>query len=217
VTRYKKRPPDGPETPGQTWGRELFNMMLQRRIPVASMAETLGVSASAVSQARMGQYLPSMEQAAAYADALAAPSLLRLCAELRTRVCDECGKEFVENHRGGAAQRWCGRSCKWLGRYHESTDRQDRRDRYDRWMRLAKKRQRAINGFCWDCEPDGACKQADCKLRPESPLPLITVEPVGTPMTGTVRHPEDSALRRTRRLEYEREWARARRAKVRVA
>jgi transcriptional regulator with XRE-family HTH domain len=39
----------------------------------------------------------------------------------------------------------------------------------------------AVEAFCNGCEPDGICRDAECPLRPVSPLPVSAPRPVATP------------------------------------
>jgi hypothetical protein len=169
---------------------------------------------SSVTQMRTGRYLPSMRKASQVAEALEAPELLHLRAELGKRACEVCGRQYIEDHRGGYGQRWCSRACRDVGRKREKSaeSRAYTLKRYDRWRRLALYRQGLIDTMCRSCEPDGACRQADCALRPGSPLPLLESEDVGVAAKGTVRLPPGSVLRGELTRARKAAWARRKRA-----
>jgi hypothetical protein len=155
-----------------------------------------------------------MEQASRYAEALMAPHLVSLCASLRTKECEVCGSSYVEDHNGGLAQRWCSDNCRWVGRGREKAQkgRDETQRRYDLWARRARKLAKAVGAMCRGCEPEGACRQADCPLRPVSPLPLVGDVSVPLATRGSVRHPADHPLRAVRLRESKAAWARAKRA-----
>lgn len=201
-------------TPAKRWGNELTAVMQARQIPCKALAAAMGKSMSSVSQARSGQYLPSVAQAAQYAEALLAPHLQELCADLRKKRCEVCGRMFVEDHHGGLRQFWCSESCKHVGRARARAGKTatDTKLRYDLWQRRAKQRQTLIDRMCWTCEPEGGCRDGRCPLRPASPLPLVDVRDVGVAEKGSVRLDAADPRRRKRQQERQREWLRSRRA-----
>jgi len=58
-----------------------------------------------------------------------------------------------------------------LATYAKSDAR--RRQRVDQQGRLLEDHRQAVEAMCRGCEPEGRCRDAECALRPVSPLPLI--------------------------------------------
>ena len=205
------------DTPAKRWAAALIRVMQQRQVPVKGLAAATGTGMSSVSQLRTGDYLPSMAKAAQIADALAAPELVKLCADLRRRRCEVCDREFIEDHNGGTAQRWCDPACKEVGRKRikAANDRAFVTRRHDLWKRRYVAAQSAIERMCWSCEPEGACRQPDCALRPRSPLPIVGSSDVPLAASGSVRLTPGSVLRVE--LTKKRKAAWAKRARARVA
>jgi transcriptional regulator with XRE-family HTH domain len=208
-----------PMTPARRWGSELRRVMIDNSVPILALAEAIGTSKSSVAQARSGRYLPSLQMASRYAEALMYPYLSTLCAELRTRTCEICEREFVEDHAGGHPQRWCDKECQNIGRsrIRRGKTAEETEKRYSVWKRRAKDRQRAIDVMCWTCEPEGACRQEECALRAHSPLPCVDVVDVSVAAKGTVRLERDDPRRQARLRLKKAEWNRQKRAKERAA
>lgn len=203
-------------TPAQRWGAALKHQMTLQRVPVRSLARVTGIHPKTLQGYRKGRVLPRVQRAAEIADALVAPNLLALCTRLRTEECDECGRGFVRDQRGGNPQRWCSRLCsdRHRKRVVYAEDRRWTGKRYDAWKRKAERLQAHVDAMCRACEPDGACRTSDCPLRGASPFVLVEERHIERPEQGIIRHPPGSSLGRERRLEREREYARRRRSAV---
>ena len=172
------------------------------------LAKAVGIHESGVVQLRNGYRMPSVQNAARFADALTSPHLLTLCTKLRTTECTICGKAYVEDHAGGHKQLACSPRCKWNLRYRR--ERKTRWQKLDFWRRRFEDAQALIDEMCWDCEPEGACRTPECPLRDGSPLPLLGEVSVGVPQSGSIvrRVPEG---RQKHRRDYRTEWARRKR------
>jgi transcriptional regulator with XRE-family HTH domain len=152
-------------TPAQTWGRELRRVLRRKDVSRTELARMVGTTYDSVSNWIAGRWFPTYRTAQRVAYALESEHLLNLAKRIRTRECEHCGKTFVSTGKGTPA-RWCSARCRnyrWDVRKHETLAK----ERHERNGRELAVYRRAVDAFCWRCEPDGLCE-----LRNVSPLRL---------------------------------------------
>lgn len=211
--------PEGREAtrlPGMraVFAAELTRALVARRVEQRVIAEAVGIGRSHLSDVRRGYRFPIHETAVALAEVLDWPRLASLSLELRTRACVVCGAPFVDvSHQ--QTRVYCGHAC-----WSTASKRRERGRRMDRSVverhRLAAF-QEAVDAFCRQCEPDAVCRDAGCRLRPVSPLPMARRDrqelPVLRPTEG-FRGPRivpDRGVSDAKRA-YNRDWMRRNRA-----
>jgi transcriptional regulator with XRE-family HTH domain len=136
--------------------------MKARGISTNQLAKAIGTSGSAVHQTMRGAHLPTLRTANRLAEALADPELFSLMVTIRTIECAICRRTFVAEAR----RIYCTVECRLLAAKGVSV------------TPAADQRQLAIEAFCRECEPEGACRDGSCVLRAFSPLPLVPLETV---------------------------------------
>lgn len=132
------------------------------------LAQASRIDLNYISTLRSGTRFPLPATAARIAQVLEWPALAELCIRLRARVCEVCGKEFVDNSRQLKA-RFCGKGCQ-----STSITRRKRGSHGKLLVVLQHEMERAreaVGAFCRSCAPEGVCWNDQCELRPVSPLP----------------------------------------------
>lgn len=156
-------------TPAEQWSSSVIEAMDRRGLTTLGLARKTQVSPHTVRRWRRGLAIPRMDTAARAADVLFYPSLLDIVRKARTRVCDFCGREFMDD--GNAIR------ARYCSRRHESAyrNREARPVKYEAFVTRkhdAVKLQTAVDAYCWGCEPEGVCRTPECELRGVSPLKL---------------------------------------------
>lgn len=134
------------------------------------LANKLGVHHSAISNYVHGKSVPLPEVASLLSETLFNPKISELVIKSRMRKCVICEKEFVDNGNGGKPARTCGPSCRKVRRERERMGYTPRSGvvTNHRWEVVAEQ----VKKYCFECNPDGVCRDAGCHLRGISPLPL---------------------------------------------
>ncbi|MES2210932.1 MAG: hypothetical protein V4515_12240 [Chloroflexota bacterium] len=174
------------------FGRELVRALETRGIPRQEIHRATGIGRTALDHYRVGASLPRTAAAVALATALDWPRLAEIVRKARTRACSRCGTHFRNDGGNMGAKRYCSPSCREVAaserdastRARQAGQTGDGRRRYQEvarlrsGIRIAEERSAdllgAIADMCASCEPEGACRTADCALRAFSPLPLAT-------------------------------------------
>jgi endogenous inhibitor of DNA gyrase (YacG/DUF329 family) len=144
--------------------------MKRRNVTRTQLGAMVDASPDSVTSWMVGRWFPTYRTAQRVAYALESEHLLNLARRIRTRECEHCGKTFVSTGKGTPA-RWCSPRCRnhrWDVRSHK-VRAEEKRERNGRELAVYR---RAVEAFCWQCEPDGLCRMAECELRNVSPLRL---------------------------------------------
>ncbi|MGV0985015.1 MAG: helix-turn-helix domain-containing protein [Limnohabitans sp.] len=187
--------PDSPKAlAAKTFGRELEKAAAARNVSWRELERQTGLGRSSLSNYRHGALLPKTEAAYALATVLGWPKLRDLIDAARQYRCQNplCGRMYRNDT--GAPNRYCSRTCRDAvasakaaksrantagnlermglpGRRTRSEADRDRRAA----VRLTREEIRlyaaCVEAFCRACEPEGMCRDAECDLRPVSPLP----------------------------------------------
>lgn len=154
---------------------ELRRAMTRRGISQSALADRIGYSRSNLAHVLHRGALPTPETAERLADALDWPILAVKAVQERSGTCALCDAPFVRAPRS-PARRYCSDRCKRAAAARRVRD--DTRVRVLTETRLTKKRltehQQAVDRMCRTCEPEGLCRDAECPLRPVSPLNLAS-------------------------------------------
>lgn len=166
--------------PARRFGRALGRSMAARGISERRLAEVTGISRSGVRQYRCGYNLPSLANGQALAAALDDDGLATLIRRCRTERCAICSSEFVNE---GTPQRYCSDVCRGVAaKKRFGVETRVRADVAERGAAAAESTlaqfREAVAAMCLACEPEGACRTADCSLRPVSPLPMSRAKTV---------------------------------------
>lgn len=161
----------------ERFARELERVMRHRDVGTRPVAEALGASRTTIMYWRTGRVLPRLATAARLAQVLDAPRLLELAGELRRKRCPVDDVEFVDD-TGSDNRIYCSTSCLRVGQKAKAG--RPVRETAVRAERALARHRAAVAAMCAGCEPEGACRDAECALRPVSPLPLLELrrEPV---------------------------------------
>lgn len=158
------------------YSKELRAAMTRRGVKPSTLADRIGYGRTNLRRILDRDVLPTVEVAQRLAEELEWPSLATKAVEARTGTCELCGATFVRAPRGHS-RRFCGSRCK--GASHARRARDSMRTKTLTETRLTRKRledfQLAVLAMCRGCEPEGRCRDADCALRPVSPLTLADV------------------------------------------
>jgi hypothetical protein len=116
-----------------------------------------------------GRSIPSVTLVAKLADVLHAPDLIRTSNAIRTKACAICGQPYLDS-TGELKRLYCGDSC------HKTALSRQRRGSHLESIaitrRMLERHRDAVGKFCRACACDSVCPDAECVLRPVSPLPL---------------------------------------------
>lgn len=138
------------------YGTALRAAMTRRKVTRRELADAVGVSTTMIGFYRTARYLPRPEIAVLLAEYLNDVRLSELCLAGAVVRCDFCGREVI---RGGSRRRYCSVACRSKAHAVGVTP-------------PTPAVQAAVDQFCRECEPEGACRTAGCPLQPFSPLPL---------------------------------------------
>lgn len=171
------------------FGEALKRAMRSNGYTVNRLAAEIGYARHNLSDARSGYQMPSPTHLSTLVTLLDAPHLMVIARDYLRRTCDHCGAEFHQRQQRGPTQaRFCGPDCR--RRWHLSESRRKTKSTLPSRIRSAtrevvhlkrrldeadseNRRILAIAAAnCWDCEPEGVCHMAECKMRELSPLPL---------------------------------------------
>jgi hypothetical protein len=159
--------------------RQLRHAIDTRGLTMRQLGDMTNLDPQTISNAARGVSLPTFQTVARLAEALEWPLLLQLVAADRKRRCKVCRQQFVTTHYRPDVRRFCSKKCQQVAwfrtRNHRSHDVASTR------LRAA---QTAIEEFCNWHEPEGVCREADCPLRPFSPLPLVPLNGMRRPTRG---------------------------------
>lgn len=158
---------------------EVRRAMAAKRVTGYALADALGVTQHQVNRWCHGQSIPLVKMATRIADALDAPMIVELVKQHRTYRCRTCKQPGITEGTG-IRRRYCSDTCrriaKKLGKSGPPISAVGSR------LRLYGE---AVAEFCGECNPSGLCRDAECALRPVSPLPLAEgLRPVATPKDG---------------------------------
>lgn len=151
-------------------GRELKESMKQHGLTQEQLALLINRHHSSISNYIHGKAVPIPAIAAALSEALLNPRISEMVIESRMRTCVICERRFVDNGNGGPPARTCSASCRKLRHERERMGHAPRGSvvTNHRWEIVAEQ----VRKFCFDCNPDGVCRDGQCHLRGISPLPL---------------------------------------------
>lgn len=150
------------------FGVLLTETMAARGVGKKGLTRQLGVSGGLLWQWSNGNNLPRMETALRLAEALGEPRLADIVREARTASCEVCGASII--NEGGGPVRFCTEACRVVRNVARSgTPTRQRAVVAERRLALY---QDAVAAYCAGCEPEGLCRDAECALRPVSPLRL---------------------------------------------
>lgn len=150
------------------FGTLLTETMAARGVGKKGLARQLGTSGGLLWQWAHGNNLPRLETALRLAEALGEPRLASIVREARTQQCETCGTDIL--NEGGTPVRFCGETCKAIrNQLRGGKPARERAVVAERRLALY---QESVATFCRGCEPDGLCRDAECALRPVSPLRL---------------------------------------------
>lgn len=221
-------PPDSPKAvQAAEFGRELVKACRARSVPLKELERAAGVGHTCLDNYRRGLILPRTETAYVLAAALDWPQLRVLVDRFRTATCGRSGCERRFRNDGGSRKRYCSYECQQIARARRQASQRARRagqtgDGRSRAAQIARLHSAvkiadekvavlssAIGAMCLECEPEAICRQAECPLRPFSPLPLELHAGTGQPRTiATIRSGSWSPERRaTFRAHLEERWS----------
>lgn len=153
---------------------ELRRALAARGMSGKALGDAIGMSHSTVYDILRNDRVPTVQTAALMADALGWPNLVNIARRDRTKTCEVCGTSFVDAGRNGVA-RCCGPTCqgtRYQRRVRGSIVADNLRGRAEVAENRLDLHRRAVAAFCAGCEPESFCRDAECSLRPVSPLPL---------------------------------------------
>lgn len=154
------------------FGVLLEETMARRGVGKKGLARQLGTSGGLLWQWAHGNNLPRLETAMRLAEALGEPRLADIVREARTVPCEVCGTPIL--NEGGGPVRFCTDACKVVRNVLRSgTPTRQRAIVAERRLALY---QDAVAAMCHGCEPEGLCRDAECALRPVSPLRMARRE-----------------------------------------
>ena len=161
------------------WGEAVYTRMKERGVRPVDVERATGIKAETLAHWRHGRSLAAIDSGLAVSDFLDSLKLRALIMHLRTDTCarKECGREFINNQRNWAGQRFCGPRCRSVafGSKREPARERKRAQRFKRNGRLLAIYQGAISETCRDwCVNDGLCPDATCPIQVAelSPLPV---------------------------------------------
>jgi hypothetical protein len=155
--------------------REEFKKALEvRKMNLTKLAEEVDMAYDSLKKYKRGVHLPTMESAAKLADALKWPALSEAAKLQQTCEAEDCERTFWVNNR--AKRRFCTRACS-TRTYRLNVLRPDGKKRvkseYLRKTHQLALHEEAVRLFCISCVgSDYICPDAECPLRPVSPMPL---------------------------------------------
>lgn len=151
---------------------ELKRAMTIRGVTRADIYRPLGACSSLAKRWTTGEAFPDHGTVLAIADLLDWPHLVTLSLAARSGTCEACGAPTLAT-RGPRPPRFCGARC-----IRRTRDRQlNARKRLQAVGVVKRERdllREAVAAMCRGCEPEGLCRDAECALRPVSPLPLAS-------------------------------------------
>jgi predicted nucleic acid-binding Zn ribbon protein len=160
--------PDSPRKRAAVrFGALLVETMAARGVGKKGLARQLATSGGLIWQWSAGNNLPRLETALRLAEALGEPRLADIVREARTVNCEVCGTPIL--NEGGTPVRFCTESCREVRRKLRVGAEPARVRAVGAERRLALY-QDAVATMCRGCEPEGLCRDAECALRPVSPL-----------------------------------------------
>lgn len=164
-------PADSPKvTVANAFGRELARAMQRRSVGARTLAAAVGTGRSTITNHRRGVLLPRHALAVRYAQALDWPKLVTLSLAARQKSCHHCTRTFIDDS-GSSNRMYCDSRCQKAAERARKKGPPRREVRRGLALKVAELR-KAVDEMCRACEPEGACRMADCPLQPVSPLPL---------------------------------------------
>lgn len=144
---------------------------LRHGMGTRTLGEAAGVSRAQICEYERGNNVPSLPVALKLADALGSNAIVDISREANTRPCKRCGEPITRI--AGRPGMYCSSGCERLYRLAHPRERVYRVA--EQLAEDVRAYRAAINAMCAAC-PDGAngaCRVADCPLRPVSPIPLV--------------------------------------------
>lgn len=160
-------------TPKERYGRLLRRAVRLRGVLASDVARAVGAHSSSMSDWMNGKKMPQLDYQLALAETLMYDPLRTFAISLRTKRCELCGHEFVDQTKHVIA-RYCSKRHAKRASAQMAKGRRQEAHKSDR-AELAIMRE-AVRLYCVGCEPSGVCRTAECPLRPVSPLPLLHIE-----------------------------------------
>lgn len=155
---------------------ELKRAMTTRRMTRPDIVKATGACSTLAKRWIDGDAYPDHDTVVVLGEALHWPSLVARSIEDRTGTCVACGGPTFTT-RGSRRPRFCGPVCT---RRVADRVRNGRRKQHSLGV-VTSQRDRlreAVEAFCRDCEPEGICRDEECRLRGVSPLPYIPLSKV---------------------------------------
>lgn len=140
------------------------------------LVKATGACSTLVKNWLEGKAYPDHPTVVVLADHLDWPQLVERSIADRTGTCEACGNPTFTT-RGAVPARFCGVRCRRRASDRRKYGRKLTQDRKILRYRL-EEHEAAVRAYCFGCSPEGVCVEADCTLRPVSPLPLVKLESV---------------------------------------
>lgn len=156
-----------------TFGHELRRALRARNQTRPDLVRATGACTTLVKKWIAGESYPDHPTVVLMADHLDWPQLVERSIADRTGTCEACdGPAFTT--RGASPPRFCGTRCRRRALDRRRNGRVLTQDRKVLRYRL-EEHQDAVRAYCFGCQPEAICRDAECALRPVSPLPFVAL------------------------------------------
>ena len=198
------------------WAKALRRAMDDRQVRNRTLAAACGLDDTSISNMRRGVTFPRPDTVALIADALDWPSLVELSLEIRAKTCPVCGIPF-QDATARLNQVYCKSACAQTANLRRIEGRKANAAAI--MSGELSEYQKMVRDHCMECTlGEGICRDAGCRLREKSPLPLfarlIQVQPIDDRFgEGRYRGITDYTAIAIRKRAYKAAWMREKRAK----
>lgn len=162
------------------WGTAIRKQRDGRGLTREQVASAIGIYERSLWAIEKGRTLCEYKIAVDLCEYLGTPALMAQMVEFRTRVCDVCGKRYLDT-TNVTVKRSCSKACRGVD--NQRKVREDNRRRANRAVAQARGEAQmlrsrftvyvaAVEAMCKGCEPEGICRTPSCELRTVSPLPI---------------------------------------------
>ena len=175
----------GTASPDRDAFKRRFGAMIRKRREACGMTREMVAANCNIYERSLwaietGKTLCDYRVAADLCDFLGAPAAMAEMVAFRTRVCDVCGKQYLDT-TNVTVKRSCSKACRGVD--NQRKVREDNRRRANRAVAQARGEAQmlrsrftvyvaAVEAMCKGCEPEGICRTPSCELRTVSPLPI---------------------------------------------
>jgi transcriptional regulator with XRE-family HTH domain len=145
--------------------KNMYRAEIRRtQLTTKQITNATGLGRSTIKRYNTGQSVPTPENAARLAEAFNSDNIV--IASHMERECISCHKRFTYSHRGSG--KYCSPRC----RNYFNKDAQKKNEFIRRGNEL-EIYHAAVDAFCRECVlAEMVCRDAECPLRPVSPIPL---------------------------------------------